>query len=95
MSIKVLHDRVLLRKLEPEATSASGIFLTNAVEPTYEAVVLEVGEGTKLKDGTICPLEITVGDKVIYNPKAGATVKIDGEELLVTKAEDIFCVVEE
>ena len=92
--MRLLEDKVLLRIAQPEEKSSGGIVLTRAVEPTYEATVLIVGPGNKTKDGNIIPMNVKVGDRVIYNPKAGNTVKVDGETLLVTTEENIFCVFE-
>lgn len=92
--MRILHDRVLLRIAQPEEKTSSGIVLTNAVEPTYEAIVLAVGPGKTTKEGVLIPLNVKVNDKVIYNPKAGSQVKVDGETLLVTIEEEIFCVLD-
>jgi len=92
--MKLLHDKVLLRIAQPEEKTSSGIVLTNAVEPTYEAIVIGVGPGKTTKEGVLIPLNVKVNDKVIYNPKAGSQVKVDGETLLVTIEEEIFCIMD-
>lgn len=92
--MRILHDRVLLQIAQPEETTASGIVLTNAVEPTYEAIVLEVGPGKTTKEGVLIPTSLKINDRVIYNPKAGSQVKINGQVQLVTTEDEIYCVLE-
>jgi len=93
MDVTILNDRVLVRKHETETKSAGGIVLTgSAAEPTYEATVLKVGEGKLNKKGTLIPLEVKPNDVVIYNPGAGITVALDGEQLLVLREEEILAI---
>jgi len=90
--MRILHDRVLLKKLGDEAVSTGGIVLAGAVEPTFEAEVLAVGTGLVTKAGVVVPLNVQVGDKVIYAQGAGQTVKVGSDTLLVVREEDIYCV---
>lgn len=93
--VTLLHDRVLLRKQAVETKTLGGIVLTDgAAEKTFEGQVLGVGEGNTTKTGTVIPLTVKVGDVVIYDPTKGQTVKINGEELLIVKEEEIFCIKE-
>lgn len=94
MSVALLHDRVLIRKIEAEKTSAGGIVIADsAAEKKYEGTVLAVGEGRVTDKGITIPLTVKVDDTVMYQPNAGITVNINGENLLVIKEEDILAVV--
>lgn len=91
--MRVLDDRVLMRKNEPETKSAGGIVLASAAEPKFEATVLSVGPG-KLVNEVRIPPTVKVGDIVMYNGNAAVTVKVENEELLVIKESEIFGIVE-
>lgn len=91
--IKPLGDRVLLKKLEAEETTKSGIILTgSAKEAPQEAEVIAVGPG-ETKDGAIVPMEVKVGDKVIYSKYSGTDVKHRHEEYILVNQKDILAVV--
>jgi chaperonin GroES len=92
--MQVMHDRVLIKKLDPDTKSAGGIVLTSSVTPVYEAEVVAVGNGKPVKDGVPVPLTVRVGDRVIYNPSATITVTVKGETLLVIKEEEIFAILD-
>jgi chaperonin GroES len=95
MKIRPLHDRVIVKRLEAEEKTASGIVLPgNAAEKPDMGEVLAVGEGKAMDNGSIRALTVKVGDKVIFGKYSGQTVKIDGEELMVMREEDIMGVVE-
>jgi len=95
MSLRPLHDRVIVKRLDQETKTASGIVIPdNAAEKPDQGQVLAVGAGKSLDDGKIRPLEVKVGDKVLFGKYSGQTVKVDGEELLVMREEDILAVVE-
>ncbi len=95
MNIRPLHDRVIVKRVEEETTTASGIVLaSSAVEKPSQGIVLAVGAGKPLDNGTVRALEVKVGDKVLFGKYAGQTVKVDGEELLVMREEDIMAIVE-
>ena len=95
MSIRPLHDRVLVRRNEEEATSAGGIILTDsAKEKPAEGEVLAVGNGKILDGGDVRGLDVKVGDKVLFGKYAGTEVKVDGEELLFMREDDIMGVIE-
>ncbi len=92
--LKPLGDRVVLKQLEAEETTKGGIILTSqSKEKPQEAEVIAVGPGAKV-DGKIVPVEVKVGDKVIYSKYAGLEVKHDGTEYIVVKESDILAVVE-
>ena len=96
MTIRPLHDRVVVKRLEAEEKTASGIVLPGAAaEKPDMGEVIAVGAGKIGKDGNRRPLDVKVGDKVIFGKYSGQTVKADGEELLVMREEDIFGIVEE
>ena len=95
MAIRPLHDRVLVRRNEEEATSAGGIILADsAKEKPMQGEIVAAGKGKKLEDGTVLPMDVKVGDKVLFGKYAGTEIKVDGEELLVMKEEDVIAVVE-
>lgn len=94
MAIRPLHDRVVIKRLEAEEKTASGIVLPgNAAEKPDMGEVVAVGNGKILENGERRPLELEVGDKVIFGKYSGQTVKVDGEELLVMREDDVMGVV--
>ncbi len=94
MNIRPLHDRVVVRRLEEERTSAGGIVIPDsATEKPEQGEVLAVGTGKPLDNGDSRALAVKVGDKVLFGKYAGTTVKVGGEELLVMREDDIFAVV--
>ena len=95
MPIRPLQDRVLVRRNEEEATSPGGIILADsAKEKPMQGMIVAAGNGKKLDNGTVQPLDVKVGDSVLFGKYAGTEVKVDGEELLVMREEDIVGVVE-
>ena len=96
MSIRPLHDRVIIKREEVETKSAGGIVLTgSAAEKSTRGKVLAVGKGRVLNDGTIHPLDVKVGDIVIFSDGYGVKAeKIDGEEVLIVHESDILAIVE-
>ncbi len=95
MNIRPLHDRVVVRRLEEETTTAGGIVLPDsAAEKPSQGEVLAIGTGKILDNGEVRPLDVSKGDKVIFGQYGGSTVKIDGEELLILNESEIFGVLE-
>jgi chaperonin GroES len=95
MKIRPLHDRVIVRRVEEELTSAGGIVLPgSAAEKPSEGEVLAVGTGKLLDNGDVRAVDVKVGDKVLFGKYSGSEVKVDGEELLVMREEDIMGVIE-
>jgi len=95
MKIRPLHDRVIVKRVEEERTSAGGIVLPDsATEKPSQGEVLAVGNGKRLDNGEIRALDVKVGDKVLFGKYAGNEVKVDGEELIVMREEDIMGVIE-
>ncbi|MBV8046600.1 MAG: co-chaperone GroES [Paludibacterium sp.] len=95
MAIRPLHDRVVIKRLEAEEKTASGIVLPgSAAEKPDMGEVVAVGNGKILENGERRPLELKVGNKVIFGKYSGQTVKIDGDEVLVMREEDVMAIVE-
>jgi chaperonin GroES len=95
MKLRPLHDRVIVKRLEQETKTASGIVIPdNAAEKPDQGEVLAVGPGKRSDKGDFIVLNIKVGDRVLFGKYSGQTVKVDGEELLVMKEDDLFAVVE-
>jgi chaperonin GroES len=95
MSFRPLHDRVLVRRVEQEEKTAGGIIIPDtAKEKPMEGEILAVGSGHKAEDGTVTPLDVKVGDKVLFGKWSGTEVKIDGADLIIMKESDILGVVE-
>ncbi len=95
MNIRPLHDRVVVRRVEEEKTTAGGIVLPDSAgEKPQQGEVLACGTGKLLENGDVRPLDVKVGDKVIFGQYGGSTVKIDGEELLILSEGEIFGVLE-
>ena len=95
MNIRPLHDRVVIRRMEEETTSAGGIVIPDsATEKPAQGEVVAVGKGKILENGDIRPLDVTVGDKVLFGKYGGTEVKVEGEDLLVMREDDITAVIE-
>jgi len=95
MKIRPLHDRVVVRRMEEERKSAGGIVIPDsATEKPIQGEVIAAGKGKILENGDVRPLDVQVGDKVLFGKYSGTEVKIEGEELLVMREEDIMGVVE-
>lgn len=95
MNIRPLHDRVVIKRMEEERTTASGIVIPDsATEKPDKGQVVAVGNGKILDNGDVRALDVKVGDKVLFGKYAGTTVKVDGEEMLVMREEDIVAVIE-
>jgi len=95
MKVRPLHDRIIVRRLEEEEKTKGGIIIPDtAKEKPIEGKVIAVGTGRMKKDGAKLPLEVKKGDRVLFAKYAGTEVKIDGEEHLIMKEEDILAVIE-
>lgn len=95
MNIRPLHDRVIVRRMEEERTSAGGIVIPDsATEKPIKGEVLAVGNGKILENGEVRNLELKAGDKVLFGKYSGTEVKVDGEELLVMREDDVMAVIE-
>jgi chaperonin GroES len=95
MNIRPLQDRVVVRRKEEETKSAGGIVLPgSAAEKPSRGEVLAVGPGKKKEDGSLMPVDLKVGDKILFGQYSGSTVKVDGEELLIMNESEVFGVIE-
>ncbi|HMU87252.1 MAG TPA: co-chaperone GroES [Agitococcus sp.] len=95
MKIRPLHDRVVIRREEQETKTAGGIVLPgSAAEKPSQGEVIAVGNGQITESGEVRPLDVKVGDKVLFGQYSGSTVKVDGEELLIMKESEILGVLE-
>ena len=95
MKIRPLHDRVIVKRIEEEKKSAGGIVIPDtAAEKPEQGEILAVGKGKKGDNGKLIPIDVKVGDRVLFGKYAGQTVKVKGDELLVMREEDIMGVIE-
>lgn len=91
MSIRPLHDRVIVKRVEEETKTAGGILLPgSAAEKPSQGVIIAVGNGKQLDNGTVRALDVKVGDKVLFGKYSGNEVKVDGEDLIVMREDDIM-----
>jgi len=96
MNIRPLHDRVVVKRMEEERTSAGGIVIPDsATEKPDKGEIIAAGKGKILDSGDIRALDVKVGDKVLFGKYAGTTVKVEGEDLLVMREDDIVAVIED
>ncbi|MHB1567025.1 MAG: co-chaperone GroES [Acidiferrobacter sp.] len=94
MNIRPLHDRVIVRRLEEERKSAGGIVIPDtAKEKPIQGEIVAVGKGKILENGEVRPLDVKVGDKVLFGKYAGTEVKVGNEELLVMREEDVVAII--
>ena len=95
MKLRPLHDRVIVRRVEEEKMSAGGIVIPdNAAEKPVRGEILAVGNGKVADSGDVRALDVKAGDTVLFGKYAGTEVKVDGEELLVMREDDIMAVIE-
>ncbi len=91
MKFRPLHDRVLVRRVEAEEKTAGGIIIPDtAKEKPQEGEVVAAGTGARGDDGTVHPLEVKAGDKILFGKWSGTEVKVEGEDLLIMKESDIL-----
>jgi chaperonin GroES len=95
MKIRPLHDRVIVKRLESETKTAGGIVIPDsAAEKPVQGKVVAVGKGKILEDGTVRPLDVKIGDKILFGKYSGTEVKVDGDELVVMREEDVMAIIE-
>jgi chaperonin GroES len=95
MNIRPLHDRVILKRMEEETTSAGGIVIPDsAAEKPVRGEIVAAGTGKRLESGEIIPLDVKVGDTVLFGKYSGTEVKMNGDQLLVMREDDIMGVIE-
>jgi len=95
VNIRPLHDRVIVRRVEEERRSAGGIVIPDtATEKPVRGEVMAVGRGKILENGEVRPMDVKVGDRVLFGKYSGTEVKVDGQELVVMREEDIMAILE-
>jgi chaperonin GroES len=95
MKIRPLHDRVIVKRLEEERTSPGGIVIPDsAAEKPSQGKIVAIGKGKILEDGSVRALDVKVGDKILFGKYSGTEVKVDGDDLIVMREEDIMAVIE-
>jgi chaperonin GroES len=95
MKFRPLHDRVLVRRVEEDTKTAGGIIIPDtAQEKPMQGEVIAIGGGAKGEDGSVQPLDVSKGDKILFGKWSGTEVKINGEELLIMKESDIMGIIE-
>ena len=95
MKLHPLYDRVIVKRIEQQRKTASGIVIPDtAAEKPDQGEVIAIGNGKVLEDGKVRPVDLKVGDKILFGKYSGQTVKVKGEELLVMREEDVMGVVE-
>ena len=95
MKIRPLHDRVIVKRLEEGRTSPGGIVIPDtAAEKPIQGKIVAVGKGRVLENGKVRPCDIKVGDKILFGKYSGTEVKVDGEELVVMREEDVMAIIE-
>ncbi len=95
MKLRPLHDRVLVEPLEADEKSAGGIIIPDtAKEKPMEGKIVAAGNGARSEDGTVTPLDVKSGDRILYGKWSGTEVKIDGQDLLIMKESDIMGIIE-
>ena len=96
MKIRPLHDRVIIRRLEDERKTAGGIVIPDsAAEKPVRGEIVAVGNGKILDNGDVRPLDVKVGNKVLFGKYSGTEVKVEGEDLVVMREDDIMAVLED
>ena len=95
MKLRPLHDRILVKRVEEETKTAGGLFIPEtAKEKPQRGEVVAAGNGKKTEDGKVLPLDVKVGDKVLFGKYSGTEVKVDGDDFLMMREDDILAVVE-
>ena len=95
MIIRPLHDRIVVKRVQEEERTRGGIIIPDtAKEKPIEGEVIAVGSGKLLDDGTLRALEVKTGDRVLFGKYSGTEIKLDGEERLIMREDDVLCVVE-
>ncbi|MDU0459340.1 MAG: co-chaperone GroES [Geobacteraceae bacterium] len=95
MNLRPLQDRIIVKRMEEEQKTAGGLFIPEtAKEKPQRGEIVAVGNGKKTEDGKVLPLDVKVGDKVLFGKYAGTEIKVDGEEYLMMREDDLLAVVE-
>src|SRR6184192_2366980 len=95
MNIRPLYDRIVVRRIEEQETTRSGIIIPDsAQEKPQEAEVVAVGHGKRIEDGTLVALDVKVGDRILFGKYSGNDIRVDGEEFLIMREDDVLGVLE-
>ena len=95
MNFRPLHDRVLVRRVESDVKTAGGIIIPDtAQEKPMEGEIISVGSGIRAEDGSVTPLDVKAGDRVLFGKWSGTEIKLDGEDLLIMKESDVLGIIE-
>ena len=93
MKVRPLHDRMVVRRIEPKEMAKGGIIIPDtAKEKPQEGEVLAVGNGKILDNGTKCPMDVKVGDKILFGKYSGTEIKVEGEDVLILREEEVLAV---
>ncbi len=96
MKIRPLYDRIVVKRIEEQETTRSGIIIPDtAKEKPQEAEVVAAGRGRRLKDGKLAPLDVQAGDRILFGKYSGSEVQLDGQEYLILREEEVFGIMEQ
>ena len=96
MKIRPLHDRIVVKRIEEKETVLGGIIIPDtAKEKPQEGEVMAVGQGKRLDDGKLCPLDVKVGDRILIGKYSGSEIKLEGEELVIIREDEVLGVIED
>ena len=96
MTFRPLHDRILVRRIEAEEKTAGGIIIPDtAKEKPQEGEVIAVGPGARVESGKLTPLDVKIGDRILFGKWSGTEIKLSGEDLLILKESDVMGVIEQ
>ncbi len=96
MKIRPLYDRIVVKRIEEQETTRSGIIIPDtAKEKPQEAEVVAVGRGRRLEDGKLAPLDVKAGDRILFGKYSGSEVQLDGQEYLILREDEVFGIVEQ
>jgi chaperonin GroES len=95
MKIRPLYDRVVVKRIEDQETKIGGLFIPDsAKEKPQEGEVVAIGKGKRLEDGKVVPLDVQVGDRILFGKYSGNDIKIDGQELLIMREDEVLGILE-
>ena len=95
MNIRPLHDRIVVKRLEEQENKIGGLFIPDsAKEKPQEGEVASVGKGKRLEDGKLVPLDVQVGDRILFGKYSGSDIKLDGEEYLIMREDEVLGILE-
>jgi chaperonin GroES len=95
MNIRPLYDRIVVKRIEEQETKVGGLFIPDsAKEKPQEAEVVAVGKGKRLEDGKVVPLDVQKGDRILFGKYSGSEIRIDGEDLLIMREDEVLGVLE-